>query len=304
MHPSIMKSQEQSILFKRLSFEINIKLLNILKGHKDTKKIEPNNPEYGFNEVIDHVIKETSMKEIKSVGIYFTTTKAIKTLNKFLNDEIKKEFSKEKEINTQLAIVLTNQLNSYLGAHGFFSTITKDVFVVKDAHLQRPKKEKKIENKEEKPEPKETKSKETWKKEFGYKPSRINHKEWLRIHNRATLAHELFHYCMDLRSKTADVLLQEEYAYSNMIGWYRKEGLKDPEIIKASLIWWGRTLSLHKDPSLRLKNRKKDWEKETVVEAKKLIASYDAACKTKQESSKYAEERRKDIEDGIFLELI
>lgn len=311
MHPLIMKNQEQYVRFNRMVSQISRRLLGNLSKHEDTKKIDPNSPEFRFNEVIDYVIYATQMSEIKDVGIYLTTTKAIKSLNKIVNEEIKKELAKEKETDKEFAIALTMQMNSYLGAYGFFSTITKDIFIVKDAHLQRHKKVEKKEEIKPKKSAKKTSAKvkkvepkETWKKEYGYKPARISHREWLRIHSRATLAHELFHYYMDVKTNTSSMILQEEFAYSNMIGWYRKEGLKDNEIIQASLMWWGRTIAVSKDLSLQLKGRRKELDKKAVEEAKKLIASYDIMCKTRDEARKYQDERKKDLEDGYFLELV
>ncbi len=305
MNPLHIKSQEHFVKFNKMVIQIQRHLLDNLKKHKETKKVDPNSEEFRFNEVVDYVAESTNMPEIKEVGIYFTTTKAIKSLNKIVKDGVKNELAKQKEMDKDLAMALETQANSYLSAHGFFSTITKEVYVVKDAHLQHKKKTDKTKDKTVTIDPKslEKLSKDTWKKEYGYKPDRINHKDWLRIHNRATLAHELFHYYMDLKSNTSDVILQEEYAYSNMIGWYRKDGLKDPEIIKASLMWWGKTIAVSRDHSLQLKGRQKDLIKEATKEAEKLIENYDVMCQIRTEARKYYDERKQDLEDGIFLEL-
>lgn len=312
---SMVAGYENFIEFGGLSREIHLRQLDKLKEHKDTIEIDPKDETYGFGEVVKYVAEETYCDEIYKVKMYLTTYKAVKSLNKFVRDEVKKELEKKDKLDKNLCLALENSINSFVSAKGFFSLHSNDVYIVKDIHLvgeeMRKKKEVVKEALKKKSKKKTTtkkkattdKKEDSWKKGYGYKPKKYGHREWLRISMRSTLAHELFHYYMDLKSNTNDMMMQEEYAYGSMIGWMRKEGLKDNEIVKAALMWFGATVAASKDPSLTVKGREKIFKAAAVSEAKKLIERFDNQQRAKNGTK---DERKNgfDHEDhDLLLEL-
>ena len=309
MIPSIVGEYENFIQFSKLSKSINLRQLEKLKEHKDTKKLDPKDNEFGIGEVVNYVEEETGWAGIQNSDIYLTTNRAIRSLNKFVKAEIKKEVEKKEKFDKKFAIVLESQLNAFVNAKGFFSLYSKDVFLIKDIHLvgEEMKRleeafgeaKRKISGKKtsDKKEVSTKKDEGTWKKTYGYKPKRFGHREWLRIQMRGTLAHELFHLYMDARCQTKNMMMQEEYAYKNMIGWLRGEGLKDNEIVKSNLMWYGLTVAINKDNSLTVRGRRKELKKVAEEEAKKLMQSYD----NEQKAKKKALENHED--DDCFLEL-
>jgi len=281
---------ENFLDFSRLTDEIHRRQLEKLKKHPETKKISLKNIEYNCGKVIEYVAKETEYEEVKKVSIYSTTNKSINSLDKFVKKEVKKELSKKNKFDKKLCLALQSQISSFIHARGFFSTISKEVYIVRDTHLIGEKLDrnmkiiKKALSKKKSDSRVEEKSNNFsgWKKTYGYKPPRFGHREWLAINFRSTLAHELFHYYMDAKCHTQNMMLQEEYAYKNMIGWMRKEGLKDEEIILSHLMWYGSTVAVGKDESLVLPGRKKEFKKVAKEEAQKLIDCYDASCRIKE----------------------
>jgi hypothetical protein len=284
---ALVANYESFIDFKKITDNVHNRQLKELKKHPDTQKISIKNEEYKCGDVINHVASETKCNEIKSVAVYSTTNRAIHSLNAFVKKEVKKELDKKKNFNKKLCMALESQVGSFVRARGFFSTISKEVYIVRDIHLIGEKIDKKIKTikmalskKKITTETKETKtSSGGWKKTYGYKPPKFSHKDWIAINFRSTLAHELFHYFMDIKCHTNSMMMQEEYAYKNMIGWARKEGLKDDEIILSHLMWYGGAVAVQKDDSLAIEGRNKELRKAAKIEAQNLIDRYNLECR-------------------------
>lgn len=255
-------NRELRAKFARISQRVHLKNLEHLKLRSDTL-----NATDKYQDVIDFVSKSENSPEVQKAIIYSTTIDAIESIKKYALEQIKTEFKNEKrnieyKINNQEIAVLKEVVRRQFSPAAFFSIPSKEIYVVEnfvDKHFYS--------------DPKKKKSGQESISKF-YCPKRFSLGEWIGIHNQASVAHELFHLLMDSRAAVRSEGLHEEYAYSHMVGYGLHIGLSEEEIINGFLLNWGYIKAGRKNPTISYKQKKKEWKKEALIEAKKLYDQY------------------------------
>lgn len=247
---------------KKISSEVHSRQMEGLRKHPDTIVDTET-----YKDVIDYVSKNKDCSELEQCNVYSTTNKAIDSLISLTRKEAKKIAEENGDRNEFAGTLMSLQRNicSLASAGAFFSIPTKEIFVIRDHHKRKyyyqfdGKKQNKI----------------AIPKRKSKKPERFTETEWLMIHLKSVLAHELFHMHMDIRCQSYDELLHEEYAYSNMVGWCRESGLTDTEIINGFLLSYGYQQAINKNPALFVSKKWKEIEKKAQLEAIKMIELFD-----------------------------
>lgn len=251
---------ESSNKISALSSEIHRQQLAELKKQEETRLATEH-----FKDVISFVAKTKRNPEISVAQIYLTNNAAIDRVKKWTKQKVT-ETAKSNSVDKELISVLQSNANAFISCKGFFSTLTKEIFIVEDIHNRYYYSENF----------KKTKDRCRSIKEY-YIPKRFTMEDWLKKEHRSTAAHELFHLHYDMQAPSAGELSHEEYAYSNQIDWCRHDGLKDEEIINGSVKTFGMIMCMQKDPTLRLKERKKELKKAAIDYAWDMMRRYDAS---------------------------
>lgn len=258
MNSRFFGKREEALKFKRLAKEIHIKQLEELKNHKDSYEASEK-----YKDVIDFVMKDKKCDELKEVKVYSVTHEGISSISDFVKKELENELKKENgTINKPLILSLASHINSFVSAAGFYSTISKEIFIVRnlyDKYFYRSDEKRK-------------KGQRSYSKL--YRPSCFSLDKWLDMKNKATLAHELLHYEMGLTNYSKNEMLHEEYAYGHMVSYCKSLGLKKEDIVEGFLISYGNICAIKRDPTLQFKERKKDLKKKAIEIAESLYESY------------------------------
>ena len=236
---------------RKLSNAIHIKQMERLKSHSDTVVATEQ-----YQDVIDFVSIERKCTDLMGASVLTTTNRAIDDVIKYTEKEIKRIIlnGESSHSETEVLMAINHSANTLTLAGGFFSIPTKEIFIVRNRDQRKDK----------------TTNSDTKDK----RPKRFSKKEWTNIKNRSILAHELFHMHMDVKSHSNNEMLHEEYAYTNMVGWCRKEGMKDKEIAKTFLIPFGGMLAAQKYPSIVASEQWSEFDKKAMEEAMLVIERY------------------------------
>ena len=234
-----------------------------------------------YRDVIDYVAEATKCPEVRECRIYDTCIADLKSVQRKASKRIRdsEESPEFYEIATKASA------EGLIEGIAFFCLVTKDIFIIKDAHLLHyhfgKDKKKRGDKKHIKSMP---------------KPSRFTVSHWVKVRQRASVAHELFHFAMDIKTHTDNHFMQEEYAYTNMIGWLQKEGIKDNEI-ELFVLPFAKMIAVGEDQSLMLKENRKKLEKKGKEEAKKIIKRFNG------EESLSVNTREEDLAGRFDLDL-
>lgn len=223
--------------------------LNRLKQHSETRDMSNSSK---IKELKEYVFGLTRVESVLECKVYSVTNDALLYVIKKAKEE------SECFDDLEERAVYEHTAESLIQGKAFYSLGSKEVYYVTDLRYGRYN----IDN---------------------YKPDRFNDDEWRRIQIRNSVVHELFHCSFDYTTSTRNEMLQEEYAYMEMIGWsLNHEGLTEEEIANFIVTTYGERIECSANPAIDA-NREKDLKilKQKGIEyGKKLIKMWKAKQKT------------------------